>query len=107
MTNCDVNRIINSDEVQSVLNPRKEGQSRFVQHKNPLKNLHAMEKINPGAFRRHAINKKLADTNSSEYKALIAKRAKRVLLKKDTKKQGLKFFKALQQSYVVAEAPKV
>ncbi|CAK9323213.1 unnamed protein product [Citrullus colocynthis] len=49
MVNADLSRIINSDEVQSVVKPIKKGEKRPSLKKNPLKNLNAMLKLNPYA----------------------------------------------------------
>lgn len=49
MTNSDLNRIINSDEVQSVVRAPKDSHARAPLKKNPLKNLGAMLKLNPYA----------------------------------------------------------
>lgn len=50
MTNADVTRLINSDEVQSVVNaPKAGGAKHYALKKNPLKNLGAMLKLNPHA----------------------------------------------------------
>lgn len=50
MTNADVTRLINSDEVQSVVNaPKTGGAKHYALKKNPLKNLGAMIKLNPQA----------------------------------------------------------
>jgi len=50
MTNADLARIINSDEIQSVVRPPKDGAPRHRPlKKNPLKNLGAMLKLNPYA----------------------------------------------------------
>ncbi|MQL90051.1 hypothetical protein Taro_022648 [Colocasia esculenta] len=49
MTNADLSRIINSDEVQSVVRPIKTEIKRRPLKKNPLKNLNAMLKLNPYA----------------------------------------------------------
>jgi len=58
MANADVARLINSDEVQSVVRPPKEAviTSRPLK-KNPLKNLGALVKLNPHAIvtRRNAV----------------------------------------------------
>jgi len=57
MTNPDITRIINSDEVQSQLRPRQRTR-RFLPHKkNPLANLGALLKLNPYAktLRRRAV----------------------------------------------------
>lgn len=47
MANADLARLINSDEIQSVVNAPKEPTHAHVQKKNPLKNLDAMLKLNP------------------------------------------------------------
>ncbi|KAM0951820.1 putative ribosomal protein L4/L1e [Dioscorea sansibarensis] len=49
MANADVGRIINSDEVQSVVRPIDKTVKRRSLKKNPLKNLNAMLKLNPYA----------------------------------------------------------
>lgn len=47
MANADLARLINSDEIQSVVNAPKSPTHRHVQKKNPLKNVDAMLKLNP------------------------------------------------------------
>ncbi|KAL6507952.1 60S ribosomal protein L4A [Orobanche gracilis] len=49
MLNADLARIINSDEVQSVVRPIKREIKRTPLKKNPLKNLNVMLKLNPYA----------------------------------------------------------
>ncbi|KAB1223923.1 60S ribosomal protein L4 [Morella rubra] len=49
MVNADLSRIINSDEVQSVVKPIKKEVKRAPMKKNPLKNLNTMLKLNPYA----------------------------------------------------------
>ncbi|KAH6806505.1 Ribosomal protein L4/L1 family, partial [Perilla frutescens var. frutescens] len=49
MVNADLARIINSDEVQSVVKPIKKEVKRATLKKNPLKNLNVMLKLNPYA----------------------------------------------------------
>ncbi|XP_039131353.1 60S ribosomal protein L4-like [Dioscorea cayenensis subsp. rotundata] len=49
MANADLGRIINSDEVQSVVRPIDKTVKRPSLKKNPLKNLNAMLKLNPYA----------------------------------------------------------
>jgi len=49
MHNADLDRIINSDEIQSVIRPKR--RLPFVTHrKNPLRNIGAMVKLNPWAL---------------------------------------------------------
>eukprot|EP00879_Flechtneria_rotunda_P027276 GHRR01029216.1.p1 GENE.GHRR01029216.1~~GHRR01029216.1.p1 ORF type:complete len:124 (-),score=43.55 GHRR01029216.1:276-647(-) len=58
MANADVTRLINSDEVQSVVNAPKDGPGKHrVLKKNPLKNLGTLVKLNPHAAsaRRNAV----------------------------------------------------
>merc|ERR1719352_2286631 len=43
----DIARVINSDQIQSVVNPAKVSKKRSVLKKNPLKNLGVMVKLNP------------------------------------------------------------
>jgi len=49
MVNSDLSRIINSDEVQSVVRPVNKEVKRATLKKNPLKNLNVMLKLNPYA----------------------------------------------------------
>ncbi|CAL9751414.1 unnamed protein product [Musa acuminata subsp. burmannicoides] len=49
MLNADLSRIINSDEVQSVVRPIKKEVKRHTLKKNPLKNLYTLLKLNPYA----------------------------------------------------------
>lgn len=50
MTNADISRIINSNEVQSVLEPAKSVPRVFRQKKNPLKNKAVMGRLCPAAL---------------------------------------------------------
>ena len=49
MANSDLARLINSDEIQSVVNAPKAPKMGKTLKKNPLKNLGAMLKLNPYA----------------------------------------------------------
>jgi len=57
MTNADLQRIINSSEVQSVLRPKKPLRKFNTLKKNPLRNFGALVKLNPYALtqRRRAL----------------------------------------------------
>jgi len=46
MTNCDLSRIINSQEIQSAIRPKKVRQ-RIEKKRNPLKHVELMAKLNP------------------------------------------------------------
>jgi len=73
MTNPDLGRIINSDEVQSRLRPAVHQRISHVRKKNPLKNLGFLIKLNPYAKvqRRRQI---LTDKARHEKKAEIIKK---------------------------------
>merc|ERR1712146_196080 len=58
MTNADLARLINSDEIQSVLNPAKPQQKIYAAKANPLKSLAALEKLDAFALTRGAWHKK-------------------------------------------------
>ena len=49
MTNSDLTRLINSDEIQSIVRPPKVQKRGRPLKKNPLKNLGALLKLNPYA----------------------------------------------------------
>merc|ERR1719265_3074566 len=66
MENADVARIINSDEVQSVLRPKLEAPKKFSAKRNPLTNKAAMEKVNPGATQKRLLRKKANEKGSAE-----------------------------------------
>jgi large subunit ribosomal protein L4e len=76
MKNSDLSRLINSDEVQSVVNAPKQGQKPRGLKCNPLKNAKAMEAVNPFAAaskERYAKAQKAAEKAKADLVA--AKRA--------------------------------
>jgi len=67
MTNADLTRVINSDEVQSVLRPAKQVTKAHANlKKNPLKNLGVMVKLNP-----YAMNLRRAELLGQEKRAAV------------------------------------
>lgn len=76
MANADLSRLINSDEVQKVVNPAKEGNKRTLRKKNPLKNLGVMVKLNP-----YALAHRRAELRAA--KARAEGKAKKVATKRD------------------------
>jgi large subunit ribosomal protein L4e len=76
MVNADVARIINSDEVQSVVRPQKAAGARRTAKKNPLNNLQQLFKMNPYAksFKRRETLFSMARAQARAEKA-AAKRA--------------------------------
>lgn len=66
MANSDIARIINSDEIQSVVRPARSGLVRKPLKKNPMKNLGALLKLNPYAnvARRIAITSSVSHSQA-------------------------------------------
>lgn len=73
MNNANLGRLINSDEIQSVVRAGKYTSHRRFQKKNPLKNLGAMVKLNPYALvaRRAELR---AQAQRAEKKAKVSKK---------------------------------
>jgi len=79
MADADLARVINSDEIQSVINAPKENNKKYVLKRNPLKNRATMLKLNP----YHAViaaaeakQRILGAKRKSEGKITDAKKAK-------------------------------
>merc|ERR1719217_1142844 len=75
MDNADVARIINSDEVQSVLKPKLEAPKRFGLKKNPLKNKMTMARLTPG-FLQKKLARKNAHTKGPPENGLVQQKKK-------------------------------
>jgi len=92
MTNADLARIINSDEVQSVVNPAKRGPVKYLRKKNPIKSLKALEKIDPYAAAARKAEQRAEEARAkSKDSVMAARRAKRAG-KKQYKEQGKSFY---------------
>merc|ERR1712183_141046 len=100
MENADVARIINSDEVQSVLKPKLDAPRRIGMKVNALKNKAFMEKLNPGATQKRAMRKRACEPKTKECE-LVQKQKKARLA--DTKKYKNKdedtFYKKMMKAY--------
>jgi len=94
MTNADLARIINSDEIQSVLNPAKPGQTVYAPKANPLKNIDALEKLDAYAAAARRAEAKAEEARAANKAELLA--AKRGVKKsrKQYKAQGKAFYEA-------------
>eukprot|EP00560_Eucampia_antarctica_P008139 CAMPEP_0197825074 /NCGR_PEP_ID=MMETSP1437-20131217/2200_1 /TAXON_ID=49252 ORGANISM="Eucampia antarctica, Strain CCMP1452" /NCGR_SAMPLE_ID=MMETSP1437 /ASSEMBLY_ACC=CAM_ASM_001096 /LENGTH=378 /DNA_ID=CAMNT_0043424925 /DNA_START=123 /DNA_END=1259 /DNA_ORIENTATION=- len=86
MVNADLARIINSDEIQSVLNPAKRGQTKFLRKKNPLRSIKALEKMDAYAAASRRAETLAQETRNGRKKDVIdAKRATSKTFKKQKK----------------------
>merc|ERR1711935_57750 len=70
MENADVARIINSDEVQSVLRPKLEAPKKHLLKRNPLKNKAVMAKLNPGSAQKSLMRKRACEKGTDEQKTV-------------------------------------
>jgi len=74
MVNADLARIINSDEVQSVLNPAKRNGGRHLRKKNPIKSVKALEMLDPYAAAARKAETRAMQARAGKKAALINKK---------------------------------
>merc|ERR1719446_1638083 len=106
MTNADVARIVNSDEVQSVVNPAKEKPKMYGAKKNALKNKKVMFKLNPAAKTRGALLKRSLTPGTKENDAMKKKKAKTAAATKSHHKASKVFYNKMMTAYASAGAKK-
>merc|ERR1719388_443495 len=82
MQNADVARIINSDEVQSVLRAKLEAPKKHSLKRNPLKVKAVMEKLNPGSTEKRSQRKRACETGTSEFETASKEKKARVAASK-------------------------
>merc|ERR1719277_1755016 len=103
MENADLDRIINSTEVQSVLRPKLEAPKTFETKKNALKNKQEMEKLNPGSAEQRVLRRKSQEKGSAEQKAVAETKKARVQASKEHNKKHKKgdetFYKTLMKAF--------
>jgi large subunit ribosomal protein L4e len=103
MENADVARIINSDEVQSVLRPKLDAPKKFAVKKNPLKNPMVMARLNPGILKKRELRKASHQKGSAEGKLVATKRTARVKASKEHNKKFKKgdetFYKSIMKAF--------
>merc|ERR1719420_1661219 len=92
MTNADVARIINSDEVQSAVQPAKEGTKM-------------MAKLNPGEVQRRKMRELATKEGTKERKALLEKKRATAADAKKHHKGAKEFYKNMMAAYEVKAAP--
>jgi len=80
LSNGDLARIINSDEIQSVVRPAAEKPAKVFRKRNPLKNLDAMAHLNP-----YAVAARKAETRAQAARAEA--KANNVAAKRGIKKE--------------------
>jgi len=103
MLNADIGRIINSDEVQSVINPAKAGQTIFLKKRNPLKNIEALEKLNPYAAAARKAEVRCCVERLSKKNHLLAKKRETRKERKKYRAQGKAFYKNVSEQGSICE----
>jgi len=112
MTNCDLSKIINSDEIQSVLRPAREGMVKVCrQRKNALKSIDAMNKLNPGETKRVMQRRAAQDGSKSatkrgskfektdSFNSVQNRKAKELVKRKKYSKVGHAWYKQQTEAY--------
>merc|ERR1712217_22147 len=103
MENADVSRIINSDEVQSVLRPKLEAPKKFAVKKNPLKNPMVMARLNPGVMKKKELRRQSHAKGTAEQGLVQSKKKARLAASKTHNKEHKTgdetFYKTLMKAF--------
>ncbi|KAL7571908.1 hypothetical protein ACA910_006545 [Epithemia clementina (nom. ined.)] len=109
LTNADIARIINSDEVQSIVKPVKPGQFDFAPKRNAVKNTDALEVLDPYAAAKRRQQAELEAARATKKDELrLKKREERQARRAQHKEEGQAFFaKVSAQGDVCADGFKI
>jgi len=103
MENADVARIINSDEVQSVLKPKLDAPKKAGLKKNALVNKMTMARLNPGALQKKAARKSAHAKDTAEGKLVQGKKKDRLAASKAHNKKfktgDATFYRTLMKAF--------
>lgn len=97
MTNADLARIINSDEIQSIVNPAKPGMKEYAPKANPLRNLEALEKLDAYAAEKRRNQARAESERAKKKDAMLAEKRKMRKAKKQYKAQGKAFYESVSK----------
>ncbi|KAL3944430.1 MAG: hypothetical protein SGBAC_001508 [Bacillariaceae sp.] len=104
MTNADLARLINSDEIQSVVNPAKSTIPAYTVKANPLKSIEALEKLDAFAANKRRMAKQAQADRAKNKEAVLKKKRAARTAKKAFNAQGKAFIaEAAKQGDVCAE----
>lgn len=103
MKNADLARIINSDEIQSVLNPAKRENKRYLRKKNPLTSIKALAKLDPYAAAARESETRATAARVGKKAEILAKKRAVAKSKKQYKAQGKAFYEAVSKQGTVCE----
>lgn len=91
MTNADLSRLINSDEIQSIVNPAKSTIPAYAPKANPLRSTEALEKLDAFAANKRRMAKQAGIDRVKNRDALLKKKRAARTAKKAFKAQGKSF----------------
>jgi len=103
MTNPDIARIINSDEVQSVVNACKAGQKYYAPKRNAVKNVDALEALDPYAASKRRQQASLETERATKKNEILKKKRLQRISKKAFKEQGKAFYEKVSVQGSVCE----
>merc|ERR1719440_2445879 len=110
MENADVARIINSDEVQSVLKPKLDAPKSDGRKRNALKNKMTMARLNPGVLQKKLARKNAHTKDTAEHKLVQGKKKDRLAASKAHNKKhksgDATFYKTLMKAFESKAAAK-
>jgi len=92
MTNADLTRIINSDEIQSTLTPCKESARVYQKKRNPLKNIAALEELNPYAAEVKRAESRAAEARKGKKDEILARQRAKAVEKRKISDANQKFY---------------
>lgn len=103
MANADLARIINSDEIQSVLNPAKRANKKYLRKKNPLKNIKALAKLDPYAAAARESEQRAEAARKDQKAAIMARKRDILKSKRQYKAKGKAYYEKVSKQGSVCE----
>lgn len=103
LKNADLSRLINSDEVQNVVRPALEGQTKYSQKKNPLKNKGVRARLFPGINLKKTIRSKEQTKGTKEHEHVQKKKTARLADSKKRRGASKKFYQDMVGAYDVKQ----
>lgn len=97
MTNADIARIINSDEIQSIVNPAKPGQKEYAPKANAITSIVALEKLDPYAAEKRKASIEAQKNHAANKDSMLAAKRTAVKAKRQYKAQGKAFFEKVSK----------
>jgi len=103
MSNADLARIINSDEIQSVLTPALRAPKRYLRKKNPLRSIKALEKLNPYAAEARRAETRALEARKTKKEETIARRRAKAMEQQKIRQQNQTFYEGASKQGDVCE----